>query len=176
MTYVNATVEKSGSPVDIGSLSHYLRRVFYIPGGSRISEPSTVWPGTQLVYVVQGILIFWRGKRGSFQLVAIIHSSMKNSFMFRTKSLELTVVELSHQTMIPCRWVYPSTHVGWIGMDWYASHFHQLTHLGEIRLGKTKNFDLFKVIWTLYHGIHHRFSPPFARICLVHFLPGIMAM
>ena len=31
------------SPVDVGGLSHHLRRFFYIPGGDgRISEPSTV--------------------------------------------------------------------------------------------------------------------------------------
>ena len=30
------------APVEVGSLSHYLRRVLYIPGGDRrISEPST---------------------------------------------------------------------------------------------------------------------------------------
>ena len=36
-------VEIRRSPVEVGSLSHYLRRVLYISGGDRrISEPSTV--------------------------------------------------------------------------------------------------------------------------------------
>ena len=33
---------KSGSPVEVGSLSHYLRRVLYIPDGAGVL-PSTVW-------------------------------------------------------------------------------------------------------------------------------------
>ena len=36
------------SPVEVGSLSHYLRRVLYIPGGDRqISEPSTFFSITR---------------------------------------------------------------------------------------------------------------------------------
>ena len=43
------------SAVEVASLSHYLRRDLYIPGGDRqISEPSTVWLFTSMVISTTG--------------------------------------------------------------------------------------------------------------------------
>ena len=39
--------EIRGSPLEVGSLSHYFRRFFYIPGDARFL-PSTVWSGLKL--------------------------------------------------------------------------------------------------------------------------------